>query len=53
MRAEEESTILRDVASSLKDMEYLEDRKESLGIFAIISELDRSPSEIYEHLHVQ
>ena len=29
-------------------MEYFEDRKESLGVFAIISDLDRSPSEIYE-----
>ena len=47
-RAEEESSILRDVASSRKDMEYFEDRKNSLGVFAIISDLDRSPSEIYE-----
>ena len=48
MRAEEESTILRDAASSLKDMEYFEDRKESPGVFAIISDLDRNPSGIYE-----
>ena len=48
MRAEEESTILRYVASSMKDMEYFEDRKEGLGVFAIISDLDRNPSEIYE-----
>ncbi|MHB8560767.1 MAG: transposase [Thermoplasmataceae archaeon] len=48
MRAEEESSILRDVASSKKDMEYFQDRKKHLGIFAIISDLDRNPSEIYE-----
>ena len=48
MRAEEESSILRDVASSEKDMEYFEDKKNSLGVFAIISDLDRNPSEIYE-----
>ena len=48
MRAEEESSILRDVASSRKDMEYFEDKKNSLGVFAIISDLDRNPSEIYE-----
>ena len=48
MRAEEESTILRDIASSLKDMEYFEDRKESLDVFAIISDLDKASSEIYE-----
>ena len=48
MRAEEESSILSDVASSRKDMEYFEDKKNSLGVFAIISDLDRSPSEIYE-----
>ena len=48
MRAEEESSILRDVASSNNDMEYFQDRKKHLGIFAIISDLDRNPSEIYE-----
>jgi transposase len=48
MRAEEEASILRDVASSVKDMEYFEDKKNSLGIFAIISDLDRNPWEIYE-----
>ena len=47
MRAEEESSIVRDVASSEKDMEYLEDRKSRLGVFARISDLDRNPSEIY------
>ena len=47
MRAEEESSILKDVASSEKDMEYFEDRKNRLGVFAIISDLDRNPSEIY------
>ena len=36
MRAEEESTILRDAASSMKDMEYFVDEKESPGVFAII-----------------
>ncbi|MCW6171139.1 MAG: transposase [Thermoplasmatales archaeon] len=48
MRAEEESTILRGVASARKDMEYFQDKKSRLGVFAIISDLDRSPSEIYE-----
>jgi len=48
MRAEEESSILRDVASSEMDMDYLEDRKNRLGVFAIISDMDRNPSEIYE-----
>ena len=48
MRAEEESSILRDVASSKKDMEYFEDKKKRMGVFAIISDLDRNPSEIYE-----
>ena len=48
MRAEEESSILRDVASSKKDMEYFEEKKRHLGIFAIISDLDRKSSEIYE-----
>ena len=48
MRAEEESSILRDVASSKKDMEYFEERKKSLGTFAMVSDLDRKPSEIYE-----
>ena len=48
IRVEEESTILRDVASSMKDVEYCEDRKESPGVFAIISDLDRNPSDIYE-----
>ena len=47
MRAEEESSILRAVASSEKDMEYFEDRKSRLGVFAIISDLDWNPSEIY------
>ena len=40
MRAEEESSILRDVASSEKDMEYFEDGKSRIGVFAIISDLD-------------
>ncbi len=48
MRAEEESSILKDVASSKKGMDYFEDRKSRLGVFAIISDLDRNPSEIYE-----
>ncbi len=48
MRAEEESSILRDIASSEKDMEYFENKKNSLGVFAIILGLDRNPSEIYE-----
>ena len=48
MRAEEESSILKDVTSLRKDMEYFEDKKNSLGVFAIISDLDRNPSEIYE-----
>ena len=48
MRVEEESPILRDVASSEKDMEYFEDKKNRLGVFAIISDLDLNPSEIYE-----
>ncbi|MGP6207579.1 transposase [Cuniculiplasma sp. SKW3] len=48
MRAEEETSILRDVASSVKDMEYFHDKKNRLGVFAIISDLDRNPSEIYE-----
>ncbi len=48
MRAEEESSILRDVASSIKDMDYFHDRKKYLGIFAIISDMDQKPYEIYE-----
>lgn len=48
MKAEEESSILRDVASSMKDMEYFQDKKNRLGVFAIISDLNRNPSEIYE-----
>ena len=47
MRVEEESSILKDVASSEKDMEYFEDKKNRLGVFAIISDLDRNPSDIY------
>jgi transposase len=48
MRAEEESSILRDVASNRKDMEYFHDKKSRMGVFAIISDLDRNPHEIYE-----
>ncbi len=48
MRAEEESSILRDVASSKKDMEYFDEKKHRLGVFAIISDLDRNHSDIYE-----
>ena len=48
MRAEEESSILKDVAASEKDMEYFEEKKRRLGVFAIISDLDRNPSDIYE-----
>ncbi len=48
MRAEEESSILRDVASSKRDMEYFDDKKDRLGVFAIISDLNRNPSEIYD-----
>lgn len=48
MRAEEESSILRDVASSKKDMEYFDEKKHGLGVFAIISDLERNPSDIYE-----
>lgn len=48
MRAEEESSILRDVASSKKGMEYFDEKKRRLGVFAIISDLDRNPSDIYE-----
>ena len=48
MRAEEESSILRDVASSNKGMEYFDEKKHGLGVFAIISDLDRNPSDIYE-----
>ena len=29
-------------------MEYFEEKKRRLGVFAIISDLDRSPSDIYE-----
>ena len=29
-------------------MEYFEDKKNRLGVFAIISDLDRKPLEIYE-----
>ncbi|MEM0135885.1 MAG: IS1634 family transposase, partial [Thermoplasmatales archaeon] len=29
-------------------MEYFEDKKRSLGVFAIISDLDQNPSDIYE-----
>ena len=47
MRAEEESSIQRDVASPRKDMEYFEDKRDRPGVFAIISDLDRNPSEIY------
>ncbi len=47
MRAEEESSILRDVASSKRDMEYFNDRKEMLGIFSIISDLNQKPEQIY------
>ena len=47
MRAEEESSILRDVASSQKDMEYFEEKKRRLRVFAIISDPDRNPSDIY------
>ncbi len=39
---------MRDVASSVKDMEYFHDKKNLLGVFAIISDLDRNPSEICE-----
>lgn len=48
MRAEEESSILRDVASLKRDMEYFDEKKHRLGVFAIISDLDRNPSYIYE-----
>ena len=47
MRAEEESSILKEIASPKKDMEYFEDKNKRLGAFAIISDLDRNPSEIY------
>ena len=47
MRAEEESSILRDVPSSRKDMEYIEDKRKRMCVFAIISNLDRIPSKIY------
>ena len=48
MRAEEESSILRDVALSGRDMEYFEGKKRRLGTFAIASDMDRNPSDIYE-----
>ena len=48
MRSEEESSILREVASSGRDMEYFEEKKRRLGTFAIVSDLDQSPSYIYE-----
>ncbi|MEM3191302.1 MAG: transposase [Candidatus Parvarchaeota archaeon] len=47
MRAEEESTILRDVASSRRDMEYFNDRRETLETFSIVSDLDQKPEKIY------
>ncbi|MEM3455809.1 MAG: transposase [Candidatus Micrarchaeia archaeon] len=48
MRAEEESSILRDVASSKRDMKYSEKKKRRLGVFAIVSDLDQNPSNIYD-----
>lgn len=48
MRAEEEASILRDVASSERDMEYFEEKKRRLGTFAIASDMDRRLSNIYE-----
>ncbi len=38
----------QDVASSKRDMDYFDEKKHRIGIFAIISYLDRNPSEIYE-----
>ena len=47
MKAEEESSILREVASSRRDMEYFKDKKDGLGTFSIISDLDQEPGKIY------
>ena len=47
MKAEEESSILREVVSSRRDMEYFDDKKDGLGTFSIISDLDQEPEKIY------
>lgn len=47
-RAKGKSLILSDVASFENDMEYFEDGKSCLGVFAIISDLDLNPSKKYK-----
>ena len=47
IRAKGKPLILSDVASFENDMEYFEDGKRCLGIFAIISDLDLNPSKKY------
>lgn len=47
MKAEDESSILRGIAPFKKYTEYVENKKNSLGFFAIISNLDLNPSELY------
>ncbi|MEM3593021.1 MAG: hypothetical protein QXW67_03975 [Candidatus Micrarchaeia archaeon] len=42
MREEEESSIFRDVASSERDMKYFEEKKQRLGVFTIVSDLDQN-----------
>jgi len=37
MRVEEESSLLSDFASSQRDMNYLEERKNWVGVFATLS----------------
>ncbi|MEM3844741.1 MAG: hypothetical protein QXU98_03455 [Candidatus Parvarchaeota archaeon] len=48
MMAEEESSILIDVDSSEKDMKYFEEKKRCLDVFAVVSDLDQNPFNIYE-----
>ena len=48
LRAEEETTLLKDIAEGRNPIESFEDEKKPLGRFSILSDLDRDPSDIYE-----
>ena len=40
---------MRDIVSYKKVIEYIENKKRSLGVFEIVTELDRWPYEKYGH----
>ncbi len=48
LRAEQEASLLSHVAEGRTKMEDFDQGRKSLGVFSIISDLDRDPREVYE-----